>query len=126
MSLQLGYLWYALGVILLLAVAAVSLAPVPATGVSDKLAHLLTYSVLAGWFALIARDCRILGWSMIGLIGYGMLIELLQAQTGYRFAEWGDVIANSCGCILGSLLYFTPLRRLMRYVDHSLLSLLRR
>ena len=55
-----------------------------------------------------------------------VLIELLQAQTGYRYAEWGDVLANSNGCVAGSLLYFTPLRRLMRYIDGKLASLLRR
>jgi VanZ family protein len=124
--LRLAIAWYALAACMLIAVAVVSLAPMPATGVSDKLAHLLTYSVLAGWFALIARDRVVLGWSMLGLIGYGMLIELLQAQTGYRYAEWADVLANSGGCVAGSLLYFTPLRRLMWYIDGNLASLLRR
>jgi hypothetical protein len=124
--LELAKAWYALAACMLVAVAVVSLTPMPSTGVSDKLAHLLTYFVLAGWFALIARDRVVLGWSMLGLIGYGMLIELLQAQTGYRYAEWGDVLANSGGCVAGSLLYFTPLRRLMRYVDGKLTSLLRR
>lgn len=126
MRLQLGWLWYSLGALLLIAVAVVSLMPVPATGVSDKLAHLLTYSVLGGWFALIARSLMVLGWSMAGLVAYGMLIELLQAQTGYRFAEWGDVLANSAGCVLGSLVFFTPLRRLMVLIDSKLISLLRR
>jgi VanZ family protein len=124
-SLRLAKAWYALAACLLIAVAVVSLAPMPGTGVSDKLAHLVTYFVLAGWFALIARDRAVLGWSLFGLVGYGMLIELLQAQTGYRYAEWGDVLANGCGCVAGSLLYFTPLRRLMRYVDGKLISLLR-
>ena len=122
-QLQLWRLWYAMGAVLLIAVATVSLMPAPSTGVNDKLAHLLTYAVLGGWFALIARDRVVLAWSIVGLVAYGMLIELLQARTGYRFAEWADVLANSMGCAAGSLVYFTPLRRLMAYIDGRLISL---
>ena len=123
-SLRLAALWYTLAALMLIAVAVLSLMPAPDTGVSDKLAHLVTYFVLGGWFAVIARDCRALGWSLIGLFAYGLLIELLQSQTGYRFAEWGDVLANASGSVVGCLLYFTPLRRLMRFVDQRLASLL--
>lgn len=125
-SLKLGKVWYAIGLAMLVAVAIVSLVPAPATGVSDKLAHLLTYFLLAGWFAVIARNRVVLAWSIAGLIGYGMVIELLQAQTGYRYAEWGDVLANAIGCVGGSVLYLTPLRRLLRFIDGRLGSALRR
>jgi len=108
--LRLIRLWYALGVVLLLAVALVSLLPVPNTGVSDKLSHLITYGLLAGWFCLLARSPAQLAGSVVGLIAYGMVIEWLQGHTGYRYAEWGDVIANAAGCLLGALVYFTPLR----------------
>jgi VanZ family protein len=123
-SLRLAALWYTLAALMLIAVAVLSLMPAPDTGVSDKLAHLVTYFVLGGWFAVIARDRRVLGWSLIGLFAYGLLIELLQSQTGYRFAEWGDVLANASGSVVGCLLYFTPLRRLMRFIDQRLASLL--
>lgn len=123
--LQLITAWYTLGALMLIAVAIVSLMPMPNTGVSDKLAHLVTYFVLAGWFALIARDRVVLAWSLLGLVAYGMLIEALQSQTSYRLAEWGDVLANGGGCIIGSLLYFTPLRRLLCFIDERLASLLR-
>jgi VanZ family protein len=123
-SLRLAALWYTLAALMLTAVALLSLMPAPDTGVSDKLAHLVTYFVLGGWFAVIARDRRALGWSLIGLFAYGLLIELLQSQTGYRFAEWGDVLANASGSVVGCLLYFTPLRRLMRFIDQRLASLL--
>jgi len=123
-ALRLAALWYALAALMLIAVALLSLMPAPDTGVNDKLAHLVTYFLLGGWFAVIARDHRALGWSLLGLFGYGLLIELLQAQTGYRFAEWADVLANACGSVVGCLLYFTPLRRLMRFIDRRLASLL--
>ncbi len=109
---------------LLLAVALVSLMPVPDIGVSDKPSHLLTYFVLASWFCLLARNHFIVAGSVIALIGYGILIEWLQGLTGYRYAEWGDVIANAAGCLLGSICYFTPLRRLFLHIDAKLASFL--
>ena len=122
--LKLIRLWYALGAMMLIAVAAVSLMPAPDTGVNDKVSHLLTYFLLAGWFGLLARDRVILAWTLAALIAYGMLLELLQGQTGYRFAEWGDVLANSVGAGVGVTLFFTPLRRLSRFIDDRLASLL--
>jgi len=107
---------------MLVAVAVVSLMPAPDVGVNDKLSHLLAYFLLAGWFGLLARSRMVLGWTVVALIAYGMIIELLQAQTGHRFAEWGDVVANSAGRLAGAALYFTPLRRLLRFVDASLVS----
>ena len=124
-QLQLSGLWYLLGAGLLVAVAIVSLMPAPDVGVSDKVSHLVTYFFLAGWFGLLARHRLELGWTVAALIVYGMIIELLQAQTGYRFAEWGDVIANAAGCFCGATLYFTPLQRLFRVIDAKLASILR-
>jgi VanZ family protein len=124
-QLQLSGLWYLLGAGLLVAVAIVSLMPAPDVGVSDKVSHLVTYFILAGWFGLLARHRLELAWTVAALIVYGMMIELLQAQTGYRFAEWGDVIANSAGCFCGAALYFSPLRRMFSFIDAKLASILR-
>lgn len=119
-------LWYALGALMLMAVAFVSLMPAPDVGVSDKVAHLVTYFLLAGWFGLLARNPGMLVCNLVALIAYGMVIEVLQAQTGYRFAEWGDVVANSAGCLLGATLYFTPLRRLFFFIDARFALILQR
>jgi VanZ family protein len=123
-QLKLSWLWYLLGAGLLVAVAVVSLMPVPDVGVNDKVSHLVTYFILAGWFGLLARHRLDLAWTVAGLVIYGMIIEMLQAQTGYRFAEWGDVAANSAGCLFGAVLYFTPLRRLLGFIDMKLASIL--
>jgi membrane associated rhomboid family serine protease len=125
-GLSLIRLWYACGAAMLFAVAFVSLMPAPAIGVSDKLSHLLTYTLLSGWFCLLARRRTALAGSIVGVIAYGMMIEVLQGLTGYRYAEWGDVIANGAGCLLGALGYLRPLRRSFALVDHKLASLLRR
>jgi VanZ family protein len=108
---------------MLLGVAVASLVPGPDTGVNDKLTHLVTYFLLAGWFSLLVINRTRLGWTVIGLIAYGMLIELLQGMTSYRYPEWGDVLANGIGILAGVLLYFTPLPRLLRFVDSRLARL---
>jgi VanZ family protein len=105
---------------MLLTVGIVSLMPAPDVGVNDKLSHLVTYFFLAGWFSLLAANRVTLGWTVIGLIAYGILLELLQGMTAYRYAEWGDVLANASGAMAGILLYFSPLPRLLKYIDGKL------
>ena len=119
-TLKLIKLWYLLGGFLLLMVGIVSLMPVPDVGVNDKFSHLVTYFFLGGWFGLLAANRAILGWTIIGLIAYGILLELLQGMTVYRYAEWGDVLANASGTMAGILFYFSPLPRLLEYVDGKL------
>jgi len=119
-TLKLIKIWYLLGGLLLLMVGTVSLMPVPDVGVNDKVSHLATYFFLGGWFSLLAANRATLGWTIIGLIAYGILLELLQGMTDYRYAEWGDVLANASGTLAGILLYFSPLPRLLKYVDGKL------
>ena len=118
--LKLVKIWYLLGGIMLLMVGVVSLMPVPDVGVNDKFSHLITYFFLGGWFGLLAASRTTLVWTIIGLIAYGMLLELLQGMTAHRYAEWGDVLANASGTFVGALLYFSPLPRLLKYVDGKL------
>lgn len=119
-------IWYGLGAILLLAVATLSLIPVPNTGVDDKLSHVITYFILAGWFGLLAANRAALPWIFAAIAAYGGLLELLQAMTPYRQAEWADLLANAIGAAAGSCLYFTPLRRLLLVVDRGIAGFLRR
>lgn len=124
--LELAKLWYSLAALMLLVVAVASLLPAPDVGVSDKLSHVITYLVLAGWFSLLAANRVALCWAAVSLLIYGMLMELLQGTTGYRYAEWGDVLANGVGVVVGSLFYFSPLPRLLRFVDSRLAPMLLR
>jgi VanZ family protein len=87
---------------LLLLVMALSLGPTtpetPGTG-WDKTNHLLAFAVLAclGCHSYAASVGRV----MAGLLLYGGLIELLQSFTPDRLAEWGDVLADALGLLLG-------------------------
>ena len=65
----------------------------------DKANHALAFAVLAilGLRSYRTRIAAVLA----GLLAYGGLIELLQALTPYRSAEWGDWLADGVGIVLG-------------------------
>lgn len=87
---------------LLIVVLGLSLLPLgadaPTTG-WDKTNHLLAFSTLAivGCLAYPTRIPTLL----MALLVYGALIEVLQSLTDYRFAEWGDLLADALGLLLG-------------------------
>ncbi len=70
----------------------------PATG-WDKLDHLATFAVLAllAVGAFPGRRAAI----GLGLLGYGVAIELIQAWVPGRSAEVGDAVADALGIALG-------------------------
>jgi LPXTG-motif cell wall-anchored protein len=70
----------------------------PSTG-WDKANHALAFAVLAvlGLAAYPARAARVLP----GLLAFGAVIEVLQSLTGYRAAEWLDLLADGAGLLAG-------------------------
>jgi VanZ family protein len=118
--LKFARLWFALAYALLAIVALASLLPVPDMGTSDKLLHLLTYTVLSAVFStLVCRNISLLK-VVPGLILFGILLEFLQGLTGYRYLEVNDMLANSVGVFAGLVVRLTPIplwfRRLERLV----------
>lgn len=69
-------------------------------GAVDKWAHAATFAALAVWFAGQYR-ARSYWRIAIGLIVFGLLIELCQRMVSYRTAEWFDVAADGIGIIIG-------------------------
>lgn len=82
----------------------------PDAPMADKWAHLLTFAVLA--FLVDAswpeQGFDIRKW--VALIGYGILIELLQTQVPNRFFSVGDIVANAAGVAV----YAVAVLRLLR------------
>lgn len=91
------------------AVMVLSLMPtavqLPSTG-WDKSNHLLAFVVL-GWLGMLAFPGRPMA-VLLGLLAYGGLIEVLQSFTPSRFAEWGDLLADGLGLLLGTGLAALP------------------
>ncbi|MCY1219410.1 VanZ like family protein [compost metagenome] len=81
--------------------------PIPSTG-WDKSNHALGFAVLA-FLAYGAWPGRI-PLSLLGLLGYGGLIEVLQSLTPDRMAEWSDLWADGVGLLIGAALASTMQR----------------
>ena len=76
---------------------------VPGFSGQDKLMHLMVFSVLfmlgaKGHPGLVSRKWLYL---YLGLLFYGLLMELLQGQTSYRSMEAWDLVADGLGLIVG-------------------------
>ena len=79
--------------------------PVPQTGLLswDKVQHALAYAFLAslaGWalLPLVASPVRAWRYALIFALGYGVLMEVIQAWlTPARHGDVGDVLANALG-----------------------------
>jgi VanZ family protein len=92
--------WLAFGGLWVSVVLWLSLTPHPPQPLtfesSDKLEHCLAYAFLMSWFAVVlhAGSRQV---SVIGLIVMGVLVEILQGWSGYRYFEYADMVANSSG-----------------------------
>lgn len=77
----------------------------------DKVQHLLAFGSMAcaaalGWPAGRRAALGVL----VGLLGYGAFIELVQSQLPYRMASWADLGADAVGISCG-LALITALRK---------------
>ena len=70
---------------------------------ADKWAHGITFVILAVWFSgLYSRSAY---WRVaVGLLAFGVLIEVLQGLVRYRMAEWYDIGADALGIGIGLLI----------------------
>lgn len=69
----------------------------------DKWLHLATFVFLAVWFS--GQYERSSYWRLaIGLVLFGILIEICQRMVSYRSAEWLDLAADVGGVGIGLLL----------------------
>lgn len=111
------HLWHALLILLLLVISYLALSPAPPKTLDsgwDKLNHLAAFGCLAFCAFYGAGHAR--GrWLLapLALLGYGVLIELLQSQLPPRSADAADVLADAMGIALG-LLCAAVLSRLLR------------
>ena len=106
--------WRAAGTFLLLVVLAATLMPAVwfwgdrASFLTwfthvDKWLHAATFVFLAVWFGGQYREDSY--WRIaVGLILFGILIEVCQRMVTYRSAEWFDIVADAAGIIIGLLI----------------------
>ena len=72
----------------------------------DKAQHALAFTVLGIWGLMIypLRPWHVL----LGLLCFGGAIEIGQAQTSWRFADWHDWLADAIGLALAAALAWGP------------------
>ncbi|MDC1314351.1 VanZ family protein [Pseudomonadales bacterium] len=89
----------AIGVILWMALSA---NPPGAAGLFDfdKLNHLAAFFILALLAEYAFPSATISALKLLPLLGFGLLIEVLQYWVGYRYFEWLDVAADGAGIVL--------------------------
>lgn len=97
--------WQLLLAVLVAMVCFLAFAPHPPDEASlgwDKLNHAVAFAVLAlvGRFGFPATRGQALGVAL-GLLAFGVLIELVQGLVPGRSSEWADLAADSLGIVAG-------------------------
>jgi VanZ family protein len=116
-------IWLGLGWLWIVLVCYLSLMPHPPQLFSfngvDKVEHLLTYVGLMLWFCqvYVSRSARIK--LLLGLVVLGVVIEILQGMSGYRYFEYADMLANSSGVLIGLGLAHTRMGRVIFLLEQN-------
>ena len=67
----------------------------------DKAGHALVYAVLGALAAFAMKRPRVLpAW--IGVVAFGLALEIAQDVSGYRSFEVVDLIADAFGSVIGA------------------------
>ncbi len=107
--------WRLLLCLLFLIVSYAALSPgsqAPSLGVSDKLDHLLAFAALGVAFVLSMKAGALRSAAAtVGLLGYGVLIEILQTQVPGRHADAMDVAVDAIGIAAGLAIAAASRRR---------------
>lgn len=111
-DLKFRFLWLAIGYALVSLVVYLSLTSVPVDmGMSipfmDKVYHVFAYFVLMAWFAQIYHDKFQRNMIALGFVVMGITLEYLQSLDPARYSEFGDMVANTSGVVLGLYLSLT-------------------
>jgi VanZ family protein len=113
--------WRVLGRVLVVAMLALALAPAPAVvgavPFGDKVGHVCGFAALMLWYAQIYGGTRERLRCALGAVAFGLAIELAQALTTYRSAEFADLVADALGVALGWLLARGPLGDLFTSIE---------
>jgi VanZ family protein len=105
-ELKLRFLWLSIGYALVILVVYLSLTSNPVdTGMNfpyeDKFYHALAYFTLMFWFSQIYHGRFQRYMIAVVFISMGFMLEYLQSFDPKRFAEVGDMVANTTGVVLG-------------------------
>ncbi len=119
--LQYRRAWLTGGWLLVVCVWYLSLTPIPPQpftfSFADKFEHGFAYASLSLWFCQIYLQRKARVELVLWLVAMGVLIEILQGLSGYRYFEYADMLANSTGVLIGWLLARTAFGRLFVWIE---------
>lgn len=114
-------LWFGMGCALVIAVVVLSVidlsGPVEQVMLHDKVAHLITYACLMGWFVQIFRHHLTRLVLLLGFIALGIGVEFVQVMVPSRQFEVLDMIANSLGALLAWALAYTRIGQILPAIE---------
>lgn len=115
--LKLRFIWLAFGYGLVMMVVQLSITSTPIQGpdipYQDKFFHALAYFTLMAWFAQIYHDKFQRNMLAVVFVFMGFAMEYLQSFDPNRFAEVGDMVANTFGVALGFILTRNTLKNVL-------------
>lgn len=82
----------------------------------DKFNHALAFFVLAALLDQAGSRLQLLPGIVLPLLGYGLFIEVVQGQLGYREMSLLDVVADGGGLVLYAVTRARVQRGIMRCV----------
>jgi len=89
----------------------------------DKVAHLIAYAGLMGWFVQIFRHDLTRLVLLLGFVTLGIGVEFVQGMVPSRQFEVLDMIANTSGALLAWALAYTRVGQILPAVERLWLRL---
>ena len=116
--------WVALGRIGIVLTIALSLVPLPDTGLrieqGDKYGHALVYFLLMAWYGQLCAPRRALDLRALAFVALGGAIELAQGLTDFRTCDWRDFLADALGVAAGYALSRTRASQTLSWLEQHL------
>ena len=100
-----GAFWAAMVAVLILSVLPISSPKFSTFSWEDKLHHFMAYGVLC-FLAIKSYGTKNPLWKIgVGLVSFGLVVEIIQSTTDYRYGEPMDLLANTLGILFVICVY---------------------
>lgn len=121
-ELKFRFLWLTIGYALVTSVIVLSLASAPADlrlnfPYEDKVYHVFAYFTLMAWFSQIYHARFQRNVLALVFVFMGILLEYLQSFEPSRYAEFGDMLANTTGVALGFVVALSAARNYLVKIE---------
>ncbi len=124
-DLKLRFLWLLIGCGLVALVVFMSLTSNPVDmgnrfPYEDKVFHAFAYFTLMFWFSQIYHDRLQRFMLVLVFVFMGLTLEYLQSFDPARYAEMGDMVANTAGVALGFFITLTNAKNILLRIEQML------